>query len=342
MSGFGQEYEGLNDSQKAAAMTRRIDELEKQNNAAADAIRNAKVELSELPGAAMEERRSKKDYIKGLQRAINANEIEIGMLKEEYSALELQTIDTSYEVKRFNKALCIQNIRTLLSQKGVRLGDIERASGNSPGYLSRLEKPDNTTDPSVEFLANAAYMLGVSLDDLLSSPIEDLSPNDEMLISFIEKLICNTKKDRLTWRAELQLENDFLERDYSEEIYLNKRSEKSIGLGQKENGTEVWSYRSVFFPKERVAIDSAPYHTTINDDDELYIIKCRGSDASNPFYEMYHIPYNDETQPICCTKCTPKVIASRVERLYQQIRESEEHVRLSDTTKSMMEAYISH
>ena len=105
MSDFGQEYEGLNDSQKAAAMTRRIDELEKQNNAADDAIRNAKLELSELPGAAMDERRSKKDYIRGLQRAINANEIEIGMLKEEYTTLGLQTIDASYEAKRFNNRL---------------------------------------------------------------------------------------------------------------------------------------------------------------------------------------------------------------------------------------------
>lgn len=340
MSDFGQEYEGLNDSQKAAAMTRRIDELEKQNNAAADAIRNAKVELSELPGAAMDERRSKKDYIKGLQRAINANEIEIGMLKEEYSALELQTIDTSYEVKRFNKALCIQNIRTLLSQKGVRLGDIERASGNSPGYLSRLEKPDNTTDPSVEFLANAAYMLGVSLDDLISSPIEDLSPNDEMLISFIEKLICNTKKDSLTWIDDFQLENRPYGSMLSNEVHLSKKRYERTRLGQEGNTTEVWSYRSLFLSGERVEIDNTPYHTTINNANELFIMKCKGSDASNPFYEMYHIPQNSEAQPICCTKLAPKIIASKVEKLYRQIGETREHVRLSKETKSMIEEYL--
>ena len=85
-----------------------------------------------------------------------------------------------------------------------------------------------------------------------------------MLISFIEKLICNTKKDSLTWIDDFQLENRPYGSMLSNEVHLSKKRYERTRLGQEGNTTEVWSYRSLFLSGERVEIDNTPYHTTIN------------------------------------------------------------------------------
>lgn len=115
-------------------------------------------------------------------------------------ALELEAM--LEEEKKFNKYLCLSNIRELLKESDIKIGRIEKEANCQPGYMSRLEKKTNNTDPSLEFLITAAKMLGISLDVLLFTDLKELSPTEKYLIAFIQKLKTDTLENKLNWTRE--------------------------------------------------------------------------------------------------------------------------------------------
>ena len=337
----------MSSAQEALAMKQKIDEYDELRKKLTADLKEATAELNGLPGDAASERKELKGRIRDLQRKINSCDVEREMLKTEFTTHGFHMIDESVMPRKFNKALCIQNIRYLLSKKDVRLGDIERASGNSPGYLSRLEKPDNTTDPSIEFLMNAAEMLGVGLDELTKGKMEELSPNEEMLSAFMDRLIENTKSDDLYWVAELSALHNIYEKmgpheDCPHVLYqLSMEEDPATG----EAIPTGWTYSSKFFPMEGIKVCGLSFHSKINaNGDEIYIMKCKEWDDKagmpDPFYEMYHVDRTKDVNPVCCSRYSQGKIATVLEKLYKQIMESNSHVRLTKSTKSMMELYI--
>ncbi|MEF9839806.1 MAG: hypothetical protein RR791_02485, partial [Lachnospiraceae bacterium] len=105
--------------------------------------------------------------------------------------------------KNFDKSICFSNIRFLLKEKpDIKIGQIEKEASVRLGYTARLEKPDNTSEPSIEFVVSAAKMLEVSLDTLLMVDLTGLTPTEEYLVSFIDKLKSDTIADKLEWNKE--------------------------------------------------------------------------------------------------------------------------------------------
>lgn len=93
------------------------------------------------------------------------------------------------ECKNFNKTLCFSNIRELLRQNpDVKIGQIEKEAGIRLGYMSRLEKDGNTSEPSMEFVVTAAKLLKVSVDTLISVDLTGLTPTEQYITSFFDKL----------------------------------------------------------------------------------------------------------------------------------------------------------
>ena len=76
--------------------------------------------------------------------------------------------------KNFNKFLLFSNIRELLKASDIKIGQIEKEAGLQNGYMSRLEKLDNSTDPSAEFLVTVSKLLKVSIDSLVSYDFHSL------------------------------------------------------------------------------------------------------------------------------------------------------------------------
>ena len=338
----------MSSAQEALAMKQKIDEYDELRKKLTNDLKGATAELNGLPGDAASERKELKGRIRDLQRQINSCDVEREMLKTEFTTHGFHMIDVSVMPRKFNKALCIQNIRYLLSKKNVRLGDIERASGNSPGYLSRLEKPDNTTDPSIEFLMNAAEMLGVGLDELTKGKMEELSPNEEILVAFMEKLLKDTKDDELNWIPELSALHAAYEKAGPQEDcpHLLYRMDVYVDEATGDTIPDGWGYASRFFQGESIIVCGTSYHVSLGDTgNEIYIMKCgeRGNDAISPepFYEMYHVDCAKEVNPVCCSRYSQGKIAIELEKLYKQIQESNGHVRLSVSTKNMMELYLS-
>ena len=105
--------------------------------------------------------------------------------------------------RNFNKSLCFSNIRELLRQNPeVKIGQIEKEAGIRLGYLSRLEKEGNTAEPSMEFIVTAAKLLKVSLDTLVSVNLTGLTPTEQYIVNFFDKLKADTLADKLDWNIE--------------------------------------------------------------------------------------------------------------------------------------------
>ncbi len=118
--------------------------------------------------------------------------------------------------KNFNKSVCFSNIRELLKDnQDVKIGKIEKEAGIRLGYMSRLEKGDNSADPSMEFIVTAAKMLNVSIDALISVDIGGLTTTEKFLFNFFEKLKTDTIADKLTWNVETEFDLERYETDYN-------------------------------------------------------------------------------------------------------------------------------
>lgn len=105
--------------------------------------------------------------------------------------------------KNFDKSVCFSNIRELLRQNpDVKIGQIEKEAGIRLGYMSRLEKEGNKSEPSMEFIVTAAKLLKVSLDTLVSVNLTELTPTEQYLVTFFDKLKADTLADKLDWNIE--------------------------------------------------------------------------------------------------------------------------------------------
>ena len=97
------------------------------------------------------------------------------------------------EHKNFNKTICFSNIRELLRKNpDVKIGQIEREAGIRLGYMSRLEKDGNTSEPSIEFIVSAAKLLKVSIDTLIAVDLTGLTSTEQYIVDFFDKLKADT------------------------------------------------------------------------------------------------------------------------------------------------------
>ena len=124
------------------------------------------------------------------------------------------------ESKNFNKKRCFSNIRELLRQNpDVKIGQIEKEAGIRLGYMSRLEKEGNTSEPSMEFIVSAAKLLKVSIDTLISVDLTGLTPTEQYIINFFDKLKADTLKDKLDWNRETAFNLNRMEPDMNGWVY---------------------------------------------------------------------------------------------------------------------------
>ena len=99
----------------------------------------------------------------------------------------------------FDKGLYTKNIRFLANQQGKKIGDLEKAAGVSVGYISRIDKDSSSAALSVEALYILARELGVNLDLLVGTDMEDLSSTERYLFNFFQKLGKDTNEDEAIW-----------------------------------------------------------------------------------------------------------------------------------------------
>lgn len=246
---------------------------------------------------------------------------------------ELEKIRDTF--KNFDKSVCFANIRNLLKNTDVKIGQIEREAGVRLGYMSRLEKPDNTSEPSVEFIVSAAKMLNVSVDSLVRGSFEVATINLDFLTSFIKKLIQDTEVGRIEWRILRKIDISLIE--------MGMHSNPLYRRLSKDGENKTQGYSSSYYGGPILADDDF-FVANVPKVGEVYItavIKNHKDEIAKRFYEMYITKgQKSEPIPICCTLENDERILPIVLDLYNCIKRHDADIHINEVAKGLMMEYL--
>ena len=245
----------------------------------------------------------------------------------------------------FDKKRCIDNIYSLVKAKGLKIGDIEENAGVSKGYLSRINKEDNTSSPTIEVLASIAEQLGVGIDYLVNFPQELLTPNEQFVFKFIDRLNEQTITGKLDWEVESA---SILSAETDTEVDNPLVSVTTRYSQEFERDYQTHEYSSQLY-SGNVTVSGNCYHTILPDRKTTVYINA----------VTYQIPNNDEyntfnttdrqieiyivhrgVRPVCSTFYLRAELKTAVESLYDAVSSSPSHIGLSQDTKEIMQSFL--
>ena len=264
-------------------------------------------------------------------------------LSQLLDVLESQSVSK----RNFDKNLCFSNIRWLLKQNpDVKIGQIEKEAGIRLGYMSRLEKEGNTSEPSIEFIVTAAKLLNVSIDVLVSINLSDLTGNERYILKVFEKLKTDTLADKLEWNVEKASYLNYMDTDINGNtdhplFELRTFCEKS----------------EIEYPNEvtRVVFDSKSFgtNTFINDDcfslrlkngTMLYLMSVSKNATNKEDKDMTaieawtYVPRNSRGPLL--TSLDPISIAPIVSELYGIVKNQMSHLRINKSAIPAFNAFL--
>lgn len=101
--------------------------------------------------------------------------------------------------EKISRKLISDNIKTIAKWYGVKIGDLEKDSGVSQGYLSRITK-DNSSIPLMDLLIETSDRFRVSLDSLVFNDFSKFADmKKRRLYSFFETVLSLSNKGIALW-----------------------------------------------------------------------------------------------------------------------------------------------
>ena len=242
----------------------------------------------------------------------------------------------------FDKKRCIENIYALAKEKNIMIRELEEAGGVSIGYLSRIKK-DAVGTISVELLDSIADQLGVSLDYLVNCSKDEMSPNEQIVYGFLEKLLRMTVSGKLEWFSETV---EMLNRQDASGIknpFMNAYEKYS----EEKNSwvTALLYYKSSLYNEGSVMICGNSWHAVLPNGGSVYL-NCvdylDGEDASKyvakGVIEVYL--YSGDIKPVCSTYYAGEQLKKAVWSLWNAVLSSPSRLALSEDTVSLMQDLI--
>lgn len=332
--------------------------LLKARNDAIDQLNRCEADIAEINKALTKKEERYPQLVQASVKMSEAMEIErlqqrLRMLQEERDTLIRMRDSVEEELeslKLFKKSISLSNIRYLLrSHPEVKLGQIEADGNVSTGYTSRLEKPENKTDPPVEYLAAAAKAFNVFIDTLIYAPLEEMTASEKYLLKFIEKVARDTTDEEMIWKREsCKYLNEAVDIDSSAAQHRLLVPDESTldGYGQYH----LAHFESRFFPEKTIEVKPDPFHARMTGTDNMmYIVPVmvfnpsddNSSDkgAGSFGYELY-ISDDDEVTPICSTLQAHPAVSAAITKLFSLIQEASAHVRLDKKARSLIDAFM--
>lgn len=314
-------YESVN----KAAMVRRKEIEEAQSH-------RAKLDLSTPEGAA--------EAVK-IDRCIAAMQKELADHEKRLADLSSATERLRYIVdnnKNFDKSILFRNIRKLLGSTGVKIGQIERDAHCQPGYMSRLEKAGNTTDPTVEFVVTAAKALNVSVDLLVYSDLGRMTETELYILKFLNNLTKDTKDDLLHWKIN------------------NMGRYVQSGPNVPAEGDPIFNYLvAVDFKTDAIQYESLFINKTLRCTGNCYMAELKGTAAMiyimncvddsakqnevKQFYELY-IVSEKKVNPLLSTAQAGETLTRAVSRLFEAVEISATHLHINDDVRTIIDIYL--
>ena len=251
------------------------------------------------------------------------------------------------ECKNFNKTLCFSNIRELLRQNpDVKIGQIEKEAGIRLGYMSRLEKDGNTSEPSMEFVVTAAKLLKVSVDTLISVDLTGLTPTEQYITSFFDKLKEDTLKDRLDWNRETAFNLNRMEPDMNGFVYHPLFAEETFyeetDCEYPQEVTRIVFNSKTFGSKTYIAGDC--FNLRLKNRTTLYLMDIEKSvhkvgDSSAAAKEAWmYVPSKGSQLLVASQDDTP--VAPFLELLFSTVKERMEHPKVNNDVMYAIDAFM--
>ena len=285
-----------------------------------------------------------------IPKDVNNQKKELENERNELNACRVKLEEALKSYKNFNKTRFFKNLRTLLKNNSdVKVGQIERDANVRLGYTARLEKEDNTAEPSVEFVVTAAKLLGIGVDTILKLDISEITSTELYLVKFFDKLKSDTIEDKLDWNRETKHVLDNIETDIDGFIYHP--------LFTKETFYEYYEEIECEFPQEvtRVVFSSKSFgprtclagdcfNLRMKNGITLYLMDIQESvhNVDDPMAyakEAWFSVPNKECSFLATTHDkTP--IAPLLESLYSIVKDSMKHPRINKDVRSAIDAFL--
>lgn len=251
------------------------------------------------------------------------------------------------ECKNFNKKLCFSNIRELLRQNpDVKIGQIEKEAGIRLGYMSRLEKDGNTSEPSMEFIVSAAKLLKVSIDTLVSVDLTGLTPTEQYIVNFFDKLKADTLKDKLDWNRETAFNLNRMESDMNGWVYHPLFAEETFyeetECEYPEEVTRIVFNSKTFGPRTYICGDC--FNLRLKNGTTLYLMDVeksvhRTADTSAYAKEAWmFVPHKGCQLLVASQDDTP--VAPLLELLFSTVKERMEHPKINNDVMFAIDSFM--
>ena len=253
---------------------------------------------------------------------------------------EVDRLLAKYKV--FDKDNCFANIRFYMKQKDEKIGQIEKKAGVRKGYMSRLDKPDNTTDPSIQFVATAARMLDVSLDELLYGHPTEMSEAESVVRDYLRDLLEDTKAQKIKWFKERDGILDKLHNLYSDPeishplLFYDEHNLDSDGTPM------LVRYGSLFYPDKLVDVDWNVYWANMPGmKNVVYLVPCvfEDDEEHKRFFEVYLTDDEGKATGVCNTRQVHPSIMVVFNELFKAAMASSENVFVDDGVRNIINQY---
>lgn len=271
-----------------------------------------------------------------------------------YDELIRKTTGLLDEYKYFNKWRTIKNIRYLLNNSDIKIGDIEREARVASGYISRIAREGSTTDPSIEFLMAISKIFKINISDLLNSDLENESdgftPNEVSVYEFIKQIFMDTNNGTIVWKKydkenfkEDVIPYEALGADYEHSPFLNHYEER-LNQDNTFDGY-VYSFRSWFYDDYKYAISDVVYEGTLRNNSYIVLLPITYLSGANlktsvDEFEVY-ILKNGKVIPICSTYKAKGCIKNSIIDLYNIVTRFIANINLTSEAKSFIDDYLS-
>ncbi len=271
--------------------------------------------------------------------------------------------------KKIRKQRLMENIAAVVEQKGLRIGEVEKAAGLSIGYLARLGRDDNQY-PTSESVQRMAQALGVSAEWLTEAAGEQMTDQTEYLMNFIERLTDQTRAGLLDWGRFRVREIDSM---------LETGELKSFpGIEERTDGgrflitpefpgvdfearTKVLSQdgkrriRAVTRPVSSVAVAGSCFYAELTGERRIHLI---------PYVERIGVEYDVDGEggvrcetviwyelvftdhqggsvlPVCNTLFENAGLLGSIRKLYEELQTHEDEVRVNPGVRALIEEYM--
>ena len=230
------------------------------------------------------------------------------------------------------KEKLIENIRELLKQRGIKIGDLEQKIGVSPGYFSRILKEGR--DIPIEHIIAVAAILQVSIDNLLFGDFLPRYNGENRICEYLDKVILDAQNGKSVWKKGAVNKFEDNEKDIISQFNTFLRLDYDISFG----GINDY-YRGKYKDNRELLLLNVVIKEGQKEGWILFVIYWRKIFVGVDIEEDYGL--EPDFIDICCTlRSEREVLQEKVQQLIECIEKCMKDIPISIETQAEIDAFL--